>query len=232
MLTLTCEICKATFTAKIKRRCCCRSCSSKLGSRNSGHLPWQPEETHILESLLTVQPLEVILKRIQQLDRRRGWPIRTRASLYTKSLDFSPTVRPILDNWPMQELANILGVDHERARLWTRWSNLKYTKRAGGFFSIKRADFIEWAYQNPEKLAGIDAERLDYVLEDYDFCERVSKLPYIGTGIARKVKNLTTGQVFKSAREAARQSHLSKWCVNGAIKRGGKAGGDYWEYVD
>jgi hypothetical protein len=141
-------------------------------------------------------------------------------------------VRPILDNWTLQELANILGVDRDRVRLWTRWSNLKYSKRSGGFFAIKRADFIEWAHKNPNKLASIDAERLNYVLDDLDFCEQVSELPYVGSGIERKVKNLTTGQVFRSEREAARQSYFTRWCIAAAIKRGGKAGGDYWEYVD
>jgi hypothetical protein len=186
----------------------------------------------LIDDLLGSYPIEVIAKRIQALDRKKGWPIRTDLAVEVKAKRLYPSVRPVFNNFPLNEIANILGISRERTRLWTRTHGLPYVRRHTSCLSIKAKDFQEWAYKHPEKLAGIEAERLNYLMDDWDFCEEVEQMVYAGEGIARPVKNLTTGQVFKSVRAAAKASYVTKACIPGAIKRGGKAAGHRWAYVD
>jgi hypothetical protein len=230
-VNLTCEYCGKQFTTSRKRRCCDRSCSGKLAQVAKGKLAWQPEELGLIDDLLGSYPIEVIAKRIQALDKKKGWPIRTVLAVEVKAKRLYPSVRPVFNNFSLNEIANILGISRERTRLWTRTHGLPYVRRHTSCLSIKQKDFQDWAYKHPKKLAGIEAERLNYLMDDWDFCEEVEQMPYAGEGIARPVKNLTTGQVFKSVYAAAKASYVVKGCITGAIKRGGKSAGCQWEYV-
>lgn len=48
----------------------------------------------------------------------------------------------------------------------------------------------------------------------------------------KRVKNLDTGEIFESARQASLKMGLSHNAVNRAIKKGAMAGGCYWIYCN
>lgn len=227
----TCAYCGNSFESIRKRLCCDRSCSGKLAQAAKGKLAWQKEELDIFEVWIGSEPMEAIAKRIQRLDRKKGWPIRSTTAIYVKAKRLYPSVRPVIDNFTRNEIANILDVSAERVRMWTRTHGLEFKRRYRSGLSIKASQFRTWAYQHPEKLSGISANRLDYLMNDMSFCEHVEQLPYSGIGIAKPVRNLTTGQVFKSVREAAKATYITKRSISGAIERNGKSAGCHWEYI-
>jgi hypothetical protein len=226
-----CAYCGKLFESKRIRLCCDRSCSGKLSQAKKGKLAWQADELGILETWIGSEPMEAIAKRIQRLDKKRGWPVRSTTAIYVKAKRLYPSVRPVVDNFTRNEIANILGINAERVRMWTRTHGLEFKRRHRSGLSIKASQFRSWAYDHPEKLAGVRSERLDYLMNDLEFCKHVEQLPYTGVGIAKPVKNLSTGQTFKSAREAAKATYISRRSIADAIERNGKSAGYRWEYI-
>lgn len=227
-----CVYCGKSFEANRKRLCCDRSCSGKLAQVKKGKLAWQVEELDILDTWIGAEPMEAIARRIQRLDMKKGWPVRSKTAIYVKAKRLYSCVRPVLDNFTRNEIASILGLSGERVRMWTRTHGLEFKRRYRSGLSIKASQFRAWAYNHPDKLAGIPADRLNYLMNDLDFCEHVAELPYEGIGIAKPVKNLSTGQVFRSVGQAAKATYISKRSIADAIKRGGKSAGYRWEYVE
>lgn len=231
-MNLTCKYCSTDFTAKRGRQCCDRSCSAKLATLTKGKNPWRQAEKDVINRLLGSMPAPAIVKAVQQLDKSKGWPVRTDTAVMVHLKRHYGSVVAVYDNFNRSQLAIALDIDRERVRQWTRHFDLPFSKWACSNSAITLKDFRQWAFNHPQQLAGIECDRLNWFLNDTDFCERVEILLYAGAGIRKAVQNLDTGVIYKSIRAAAADCYVTKRGIPQAIARNGRSGGYRWAYVE
>jgi hypothetical protein len=53
-----------------------------------------------------------------------------------------------------------------------------------------------------------------------------------GKSNPRKTRNITTGEIFESVRQASKKYNIHESCISSACKRHGKSCVCYWEYID
>lgn len=229
MYQVTCEVCKKTFTTKRHRRCCNRQCSSKLMMFAKGLNPWQEKELVLLEKMVGCNPIVDIVEAIQQLDRRQRWPLRTETAIRVKLKRMGHTLKCVLDNLTPADLAKSLGINRDRVDAWVEKYGLPYRKVDNYKGAIRLSDFQNWAREHPQKLAGIDQDCLEWLLQDAEFSAYCSNLPVPVQGRPQPVKDLTTGNVFPSFKAAARANYLEEHGIQAAIHRGGTAASKRWQ---
>ena len=226
-----CEYCQKRFEAKRHRRCCDRSCSAKLSMEARGKVPWQPEELELIHELAGYQSKEAIARRVQKLDKQKGWPCRTVDAVTVRLFRMGYSKRPIFDNIPRDNLAKLLGVSRDRARSWTR--NFRLPSKKGALLvTIRLSDFRRWAYANPSCVAGIESDRLNWIMDDEEFCEKAEASPQPRIGRSVPIVRLSDGKTFTSLRAAARETFISKAALSAALKTGGTSAGSRWAYAN
>lgn len=169
---------------------------------------WQPEEIEIIDRWGGEKPIDDIVKMIQSLDKRKGWPARTKSAVESKTLRLGYSLMPIVDNFRVHEIANLLGVSPQAVSGWIYRYGLPCKKRADRRQMVSRKDFQEWAYKNERFLSGRDRDGLFMLTENADFADRVSKQKSLHRPNV-VLKRLDTGEVFKSSRMAEKATRIA-----------------------
>lgn len=235
-MKLICEHCQKEFEAKRLRRCCDRACASRVGMQVSGRKAWRTEETQYLIDIGGRYPLEKIVRRMQNFNKKHGWAARSPTAVQIKLRRLGISRKCIYDNFNRFELARILDISPDRVRSWTRRFGLPFRK-GGALTSISISSFRLWAYAHPELLTGIEAERLDWLMNDLDFCLEVALPPIQKTPKRKKfvpitVKRKDTGAVYPSLRDAAEAAYVHRSSLGKAIAQGRQCAGIEWEIVE
>jgi hypothetical protein len=192
---------------------------------------WTDEEAGLLEALAGYHRVETITQRLNRVNTKAGRPRRTVGAVQSKFDRMKLSRRCILDNFPRDELVNILGVPRTRAKRWTEAYGLP-SKKGKALITVKVNQFREWAYANPHHLAGIEADRLDWLMDDLEFCEKVEAMPRSTIGIKQPVVRCSDGKVFQSIKAAARENFVTSSSLRKALRvSGAKCLGSEWRYA-
>lgn len=226
-----CTYCGKTFQSKRKRECCDRSCAAKLAMQTKGRMAWQPEEEELLEDFCRVKPVKDVIRAVQRLERKNGWPIRTSTSIKVKIKRMGLSRVCIYDNLTPSELARICDVPRDRVEGWVERRECPCRWVDGNKRAISLSAFQKWVRENRELLAGISRDALAFILTDKNLIEDIASLPPPVVGRPRPVRRIDTGQTFESVKAAARASFVHPKSISGAIRRGGRSGGTMWEYI-
>jgi hypothetical protein len=192
---------------------------------------WADAEVLLLESLAGYQTVETIAQRLNRINTKAGRPHRSPMSVRSKLARLKMSGRCILDNFPRDELVNLLGIPRTRARRWTEKLGLP-SKKGKALITIKADQFREWAYANPQYLFGIDADRLNWLMDDLDFCKRCERLPSPTYGVKQAIVRLSDGKVFESIELAARENFVDSSSIRKALRTGVNCLGSKWRYRD
>lgn len=236
---LTCQHCQQSFYCRQPsrpkrgaRKYCSQRCSAIAQSIANGRHPWQESELALLEKLAGQVPFPDIVQRLQNLDRRRGWPIRTENAVETQMKRMKLGFRCTLDNFTCIELARILNVGANRVRYtWKRRHGLPVRRIAQNQNAISLKEFRVWAANNPQCLAGIDRDCLLWVLDDPGLADYCSQLPVAGQGKSKRVRRLDTGEEYPTLREAAKAIYVAPNSLREALKYQRACAGICWEVI-
>ena len=191
---------------------------------------WREEEKEVLRSLAGYKPTPSIVAAVQSLERRMNWEIRTKEAIEKQMVKMRLSAWCIYDNFTKNELARSLGVTDRRISTWIS-NGLPYKKWSSRSGQISCQDLKKWAKDNPAFLAGIEYDRLLFVLNDKTLSAQCSEQPMLKTGKPKKVKNITTGQVFSSMKEASKACYFSRSEISRAIAHQKPLNGCMWELV-
>ena len=192
---------------------------------------WADAEVLLLESLAGYQTVETIAQRLNRLNTKAGREHRTPMSVRAKIYEMKMSVRCEFDNFSKGELIRLLKISKRRATLWIEKLGLP-TKRGARVISITVENFKAWAYKNPQHLYGIDADRLNWLMEDLEFCEGCEQQPSPTYGIKQAVVRCSDGKVYESIQAAARANYVDVSTVRQALRTGCNCLGSKWRYRD
>lgn len=227
-----CPICGRPIT-KRRNKTCSQRCGKSMGAIAAwGRHPWTDEEDHALELLAETMPFQELVERYNTYyANKNGWVERSQQAIRSRLLRLQVSRRPTLDNFSLQQIAQQLDCSADRVRGWAA-RGLKSRKVAHNQRAVRKVDLVKFAQEQPHRFAGLDPERLLWLLEDAEVVEMISKASPCKEGRPRAVRRLDTGKVYPSCYQADDAVFVSKGAVNRAIKRGIKAGGTYWEPVE
>lgn len=219
-----CPYCDRYFEVKLKhpksfqRIHCSRSCAAKSRVKlRPGFEPWSKEEVDYLQSLIGKKQETQITRSWNAIAKKRGWPTRSAESIRVKlgrictSLKQSRIAK--YDNWTMYELSRQLDVPNDRVRQWHR-QGLKRERCSRATTAIRKVDLAMFAALHPEEFWGIDPKYLGKVLGDTKlakYIERTVEQPTVGRPMT--VVRLDTGDIYRSAKQAACQLNIGKHVV-------------------
>lgn len=189
---------------------------------------WKDEELETLEGMGDLYRLDDIVKRLNALQSKNGWQVRTRKSIYARLLRLGYRAYPGLDGFSMVAISNHLGVHRTIVKRWV----VKFGLPARIYKSnweFKISSFRKWAYAHPELLAGIDAERLNWLMEDTEFCESL-ELRRKCAG-KQPVVRVEDGAVFSTIKEAAKQANVDPSAIWQAVNKDYCCAGYRWRYL-
>jgi hypothetical protein len=106
------------------------------------------------------------------------------------------------------------------------------TGKCGGLTKINLVNFRAWAYEHPLCLAGIDSDRLNWLMEDKDFCDKVEAMQRPRIGIPQPVIRLSDGSRFASLKAAAREVYVDPTAIRAALVGGGNCAGSKWAFAN
>ena len=192
---------------------------------------WTAEEKIFLEDLAGRYTLKDIQNRMRAYQKRNGLVIRSYEAIKIQMTRLGLSRKCVLDSFSRTELARILDIPRDQTRPWEKTYGMPINKQLK-LTVIKLAKFREWAYQHPYLFCEIDPERLNWLMNDEDFCESTQDLTLPLRGRKRPVQRLDTGEVYPGVKAAARSVYVNKGCISQAIARGGKSAGTAWRYID
>jgi hypothetical protein len=218
-----CPYCGKDFTHE-KRRFCSRSCAVSVSAIARNCPLWEREAVDYLESISGTAPPQILIKRFNARAKRKGWHTRTEKALIIRLKRIGASRKASVDGWTMRELGRILGIHHDRFRLWLK-KGLRSQKVSHSLRSISKANLKIFATEHPEYFAGIERDRLLYILEDERIIDQISALKPSTAKHPVKVKRLDTGEVYPSIKAASRACFLHPKTIRDAIKENKLAGG-------
>ena len=191
---------------------------------------WTAEEKIFLEDLAGRYTLKDIQNRMRAYQKRNGLAIRSYDAIKIQMTLLGLSVSAYLIALA-ERRARILDIPRDQTRPWEKTYGMPINKQLK-LTVIKLAKFREWAYQHPYLFCEIDPERLNWLMDDEDFCESTQDLTLPLRGRKRPVQRLDTGEVYSGVKAAARSVYVNKGCISQAIARGGKSAGTAWRYID
>ena len=225
----SCVICNRTFVAITARKTCSSSCTVVLGLKTANRNPWREEEEEYLVQLVGEYNSHQLVAKIQALQERKGWPVRNARSVLEKAQRMNLPLCAETNNISGRQLARMLGISPHRVASWRKFGGLKFVKTVR-LYSITAEKFQSWAYENEHRLYGITPHRLNWLMADLQFCEKVAKLE--PPSRARSVMRCDTGQTWPTITAAATANGLVVASLGGALRyRDGLLKGKQWAFV-
>jgi hypothetical protein len=228
-----CPRCGKAFTHPRNKYCSVR-CGKAAGATAAWGLHfWSDAEEEVVERLAETMPLAELTRHYNTFYAKpKGWPERGREAIRLRLKRLGISRKCSLDNFTLYELARQLDCSRDRVESWIQRYGLPCRKVSRNQLAIRRTDLIRFAQAHPHRLAGIDPERLLWLLEDAELVERISRLSVSLQGLPRSVRRLDTGEVYGSCHQADRAHFLSRGSVGRAARTGTRAAGFQWEYLE
>lgn len=126
-------------------------------------IKWTDEELAIIEAKAEVYTV----KQIASILKRRGY-YRTPVAIFLKLNSLGYSVRPTLDNYSCQEIAQVLQLNFSTVTRWVKRGWLKATKRSARHYQIRRWHLKQF-FDNPpqsikKRITSLDPEAINYLL--------------------------------------------------------------------
>ena len=193
---------------------------------------WRPEELALIHEYTDYETIDAITARLRSLAKSKGWEERSRRAVLTANQNLGYKARPEMDSVTRDNLARLLGISAARANRWSHCYDLPCQPASGKFFAIKLNAFRDWAYKHPQAIAGIESDRLNWIMNDEEFCEKIEKMPRLRAGRTIPVINLETQETFASMSKAAKAANVSRPSIYLSIREGRETNGYRWAYAD
>lgn len=184
----------------------------------------------MVDEMADIHTGEDIVVRLQRLQRKRGWEVRTSTAILVKLKKLKVSRKPTLDNLSKAALAQALGINMSRVRDWVKIYGLPARKTEGGYYAIKMADFVEWASNHLDLICDIERDILEWTGIPVETLDQMPPTRFVSS--APRAVRCETGEVFRSMTEAGRAKYVNPESIPRAILRNGTAGGFRWEYVE
>lgn len=205
-----------------------------MKKKDSGS-PWTPGEIRFMEKYYLLYPPFEVARRLASSCHTVGRSFRAVHS-YMKRNEMLGMDMSVRSFYTATELYGALGVHRKRFGLWQR-NGLKTLQEIPGqtFLYVTKADFIEFAKNNPSHLFGIPKSKLLQFLPE-ELARYIDEMPRTEvkrvTSLPKPVKCLRNGFSYPSVSEAARSNNIPVNTLKTAIARGTKCGGERWVIVD
>jgi hypothetical protein len=173
---------------------------------------WTKAEIELLDQLIDNFVIDDIVKKLQAFQRKNGLPVRSFVAVRKRLFRTKQSQKATLNNFSREQLARTLGVKPERARRWQRYFDMPI-KKTSRINCIQIPAFKRWAYANPDCLAGVEADRLNWIMDDIEFCEMVESRVPPRIGRKTPVVRVSDGQVFPTMNAAAKAAFLDRTCI-------------------
>lgn len=232
-----CQWCGKDFQSRAKDAIACSpQCRGKLARTKQGDHPWRDEEIAVLERGAGSRPFQDLVKLVQQVDRRHGWKPRTALAVKVKLRRLGLKCDCVDDNLSLQTMAETLGITIPTIHRWRKFHDLPARQVSTKLAAVSLKAFREWARTHEHLLAGLEFDRLWWVLDDEEWAGRLSAARSNRPGERIRVRRVDTGEEFPSLMAAAR-SHGVYISPTGLTTRSSKgqkrfvSGGIEWEMV-
>lgn len=120
------------------------------------------------------------------------------------------------DGWGMATLAKLLNISYDRVQLWAK-RGLKSKKVATNIRSIFQKDLKAFAQAHPERMRGIEFDRLSYAIDDDILARQIVNLKPPTRGYPCKIQRLDTLEIYPSKKAAAHACFLHPSSISIAI---------------
>jgi hypothetical protein len=192
---------------------------------------WADAEVLLLESLAGYQTVETIAQRLNRVNTKAGRPHRTARAVRAKLAKIGLSSRREFDNFSKEKIVRLLKISERRVTRWIEKFELP-ARKGSHAITVKTEDFKAWAYEKPQQLYGIDADRLNWLMEDLEFCKRCERLPSPTYGVKQAIVRCSDGKVFESIEAAAKANYVGARNLRTALKTGQNCLGSKWRYRD
>lgn len=212
---LSCESCGKSFHPHTGKPG--RFCSSACSARSHLNV-WRKEENDFLEKRCNVLPFPLLVKRLQDYQKRHGLVVRTASSIETQMKRLGLTFRCTLDNLNGAEMAEALGVNPWRVHNWKNRHGMPFYKAGAQLAYIPLKEFREWAAQHPHLLSDLSRENLAWVLGGESLADQILRVPPVQRGKAKPVRR-DDGVVYPTIAAAARANFVTPTAIQDAMRR-------------
>lgn len=204
----------------------CRKLSSSLLPR------WTKEEKERLEKLAGNYTLPLIARRYNRWASANGYPLRSRHAIKHRMVKTGESTIPIGIWIRITDIARILGISCRTVKYWVNkkmFDTRKFTRALRSPTYVMRSDFLAFARENPQRLAGCSFESLLAVLEDEDLARHISSNYKVRSNTKTRVRCVETGKVYNCVKDASADNFIDTSWISYAAKHGGTAAGYHWE---
>jgi hypothetical protein len=193
---------------------------------------WTKEEKERLETLAGNYTLPFIARRYNRWAGAKGYPLRSRNAIRHRMKKDGESTVPVGVWIRVTEIARILEISCRTIRYWVdkkMFDTRKFTPALRSPTYVMRSDFVAFARENPQRLAGCSFENLLAILEDEDLARHISSNYKIRSNTKTRVRCVETGKVYDCVKDASIANFICTVRISYAVKHGGTAAGYHWE---
>ncbi len=186
---------------------------------------WTEEELRLLEKLADKYPSFSCYQQYQKQAKKLGYPYRSIWSIRRRvAIEFNGFRNIVrLNNLTIKDLSEILGLHKSTIQNWINEGKLRATRKENKISVITINNIKEFARNYPSRLAAVSKDRLLYLFEnDINLIQSILtfKPSTRGKGKKKRVKDLRTGRVYESLKQAAHELHYSGGYMSKLIQKG------------
>jgi uncharacterized protein YihD (DUF1040 family) len=165
---------------------------------------WTDNEIQLLQESFNTYPQFMVTEEYNKLAVKNGYKARTEDSIwhiaYRLKID-----KTLLENFPISDLARLLGVKIEYIRYWIDRGYLKTSRGGKNRIYISNKQLIDFAENHSNYLKG--CKNLDYFFNS-TLINKINKSTPPKTR-DKVIVNIATGEKYKSIKECARKNFIS-----------------------
>lgn len=194
---------------------------------------WSRKEIEKLEQLVGSVPYPIVHIYYNEWALESSFTKRTKRSVYCKINSLSLD-KEMVDDWlTMAAVAKLLGIPEYAPRRWATCKMVKavkFSKRRGATWYVKRSQLISLAKRKPYLFGGINPDNLFNLFENKELADQIAfHYPRRMTD-PKAVVALETGKVFPSISAAARSAFVHPSSILHAIRTSGTSAGLHWRF--
>lgn len=194
-------------------------------------VPWSAVELEMLEQLAMDQPPDRLAAVYNCWAGQRRFAVRTREAVIWMANKRGFRDRACGDWVSTGYICQTLGISFNTPQRWSDQYGIPCHRDGRGRRFFRRSDLRRVAKRQPERFAGISADRLFLLLEDRSMADAVAAAFPRRPMAPRQIRCVETGWLYPSIKGAARRVGVVSGAIQRAIRTGGTAAGYHWTHA-